>query len=162
MKRLALTLMAVFVFAIACGGGETPDKIVKKSFDAVQNADGNALLGNMCAEAVVELNEVLEGIQESPEESSVISITEITAEEVENMTTGDFVSALLRTEVFLAVMPDFSNMVIGEATISGDTAIVPVTVDFYTEDIELVFEGDSWKISGGVLDFVLTFPVSGI
>ncbi|MCP4647059.1 MAG: hypothetical protein GY852_04885 [bacterium] len=149
MKRLALALAAIFVLAIACGGGGTPDQVVQRFIDGAKNADGNALVSCMSAEAVAELNESLDQLKESPEESAAFFVmmgVEITAEEIPGMTAGDFVSALLGSELMAEEMPDFSEAVIGEAIIEGDEAMVPVTFGDETEEIELILEDGAWKI----------------
>lgn len=149
MKKFALALAAVFVLSIACGGGGTPDQVVQKFIDAAKTADGTALVGCMSAEALGELNESLEQLKESPEESAAffeMMGVEITAEEIPDMTAGDFISALLGSEMMADEMPDFSDAVVGEAVIEGDQAMVPVTFGDDTEEIELVLEDGSWKI----------------
>ena len=51
-------------------------------------------------------------------------------------------------------MSDFSAVEIGTATIDGETATVPVTMDGDTEDIELLLEDGAWKIGGDGMDFM--------
>ncbi|MCD4708126.1 MAG: DUF4829 domain-containing protein [Candidatus Sabulitectum sp.] len=153
MKKFALALVAVFVLSAACGGGGTPDQVVKKLFEAFENADGDAVVACLSEEALEDMNENVEELRESPEESvaffAMMNI-EITEDEIENMTAGDLVSAILGSEVFTEEMPDFSNVEIGEAIIDEEDAKVLVTIDGDTEEFELVLEDGNWKIDDGM------------
>lgn len=156
MKKFALSLAAVFVFTMACGGGGTPDQVVKKFFNALENADGNALVACMSEEALEDMNEGLEELRESPEESVAFFAmmdVEITTDEIENMTAGDLISAILGSEVFSNERTDFSDIEIGEAIIDEEDAKVLVTIDGDTEEFELVLEDGNWKIDEG-MDFM--------
>lgn len=149
MKKFAIALAAVFVLAMACGGAATPDAVVKKAIDAFENGDGNALISCLSAEAVEELEAQVEEMKASPEESAgflAMMGIEVTAEEIENMSAGDFISKLFTSEMMAAEMPDFSNVEIGEAVIDGDEAMVPVTIDGETEEVELILENGEWKL----------------
>ncbi len=155
MKKIFLALAAVFVLAMACGGGGTPDQVVKKFFDALENADGNALVACMSEEALEDMNEGLEELKESPEESVAFFAmmdVEITTDEIENMSAGDLISAILGSEVFSDERTDFSDIEIGEAIIDeeeGDAKVL-VTIDGDTEEFELVLEDGNWKIDDGL------------
>lgn len=157
MKKYALALAAIFVLAIACGGGGgTPDQVVQKALDAVENADGDALLGCMSSEAVVEFEAAIEEMKATPEETAGMAAflgIEITAEEVSNLTPGRAISLILSSEMVTAEMPDLSAVEIGEAVIDGDIATVSVTMDGETDEIELLLEDGNWKIGGDGMDF---------
>jgi len=149
MKKFALALAAVFVLAMACGGAATPEAVVKKAIDAFENGDGNALISCLSAEAVEELNAQVEEMKAAPEESAAFMAMmgiEVTAEEIENMSAGDFISKLFSSEMMAAELPDFSSVEIGEAVIDGDEAMVPVTIDGDTEEVELILENGEWKL----------------
>ncbi len=79
---------------------------------------------------------------------------EITAEEVADLTAGKAITIILSSEMIASEMPDFSAVEIGTATIDGETATVPVTMDGDTEDIELLLEDGAWKIGGDGMDFM--------
>ena len=79
---------------------------------------------------------------------------EITPEEVSDLTAGKAITIILSSEMVAAEMPDFSAVEIGEAVIDGDIAMVPVTMDGETEEIELVLEDGNWKIGGDGMDFM--------
>jgi hypothetical protein len=151
MKKFALALTAVFVLAIACGGAATPDQVVKKFIDAFQAKDGNAIIACVSAEGMAELDAQIEQMKATPEESvgflAMMGVV-VTADELANWTAGDFLTAMLGSEMLAAEMPDFSTVVIGEAVIDGETATVPITTDSVTTEIELVLEEGNWKISG--------------
>ncbi len=149
MKKFALAFAAVFVLAIACGGGGTPDAVVQKAIDALENGDGDALISCLSAEAVEELNGQIEEMKAAPEESAAFMAMmgiEITAEEIEGMDAGDFITKMFSSEMLMAEMPDFSNVEIGEAVIDGEAAMVPVTIDGETEEVELTLENGEWKL----------------
>jgi len=157
MKKFALALAAVFVLAIACGGAGTPDQVVKKFIDAFQSGDGEAIVSCISADGLAELNASIESMKETPEESAgflAMMGVEVTAEELANWTAADFLTAMMGSEMLAEEMPDFSNVEIGAAVIDGETATVPVTVDGETEDIELVLEDGSWKITGDAMSMM--------
>jgi hypothetical protein len=157
MKKFALALSAVFVLAIACGGGGTPDQVVKTLFDGVQNGDGNAVLSCLSTEAVDGINEFVEELKADPEGTASMAVmfgVEITADEVSELDAAKVITILLGSEMITAEMPDFSSVEIGDAVIDGETATVPVTLDGETEDIELILENGSWKIGGESMDFM--------
>lgn len=151
MKKFAIAFAAVFVLAMACGGAATPDAVVKKAMDAMENKDGNALISCISADAVAELDAQIEEMKAAPEESAgfmaMIGI-EITAEEIENMSAGDFISKMFQSEMMAAELPDFSTVVIGETVIAedGKTATVEVTMDGETDTVNLVLEDGAWKL----------------
>ena len=61
---------------------------------------------------------------------------EITAEDIENMTIEEFVMVMLGS----------AEIEIGDATINGETAVVPVTIEGETEQIQLVLENGRWVV----------------
>lgn len=157
MKKFALALAAVFVLAIACGGGGTPDQVVNRLFEGVQNGDGDVVVSCLTSEAVAGINESLEELKADPEGTAAMAVMfgiEITADEVSNLDAARAITILLSSEMITAEMPDFSSVEIGEAVIDGETATVPVTLDGDTEDIELVLEDGNWKIGTEGMDFM--------
>ena len=155
MKRFAVVFIVVFTLILACAGA-TPDQVVKKMLDGAHSGDGNAIVSCMSAEAIQELDESLIQLKEAPEESAEFLAmlgVEMTAEEVTNMTAGDFITALLLSEVMAEEMPDFSTAVIGESIIEGEKAMVEVTIDGDTNEIELILQDGEWKLEEG-LDFM--------
>ncbi len=155
MKRFAVVFLALFALILACAGA-TPEQVVKKMIDGAQNDDGNAIVSCMSAEAVQELDESLIQLKEVPEESAEFLAmlgVEMTAEEITNMTAGDFITALLSSEVIAEEMPDFSPAVIGETIIEGEKAMVEVTIDGDTNEFELILQDGEWKLEEG-LDFM--------
>lgn len=157
MKKYILAVVAVFVLAVACGGAETPDQVVTKLMNGVANADGDAVVACMSAEAVAGIDEMLVEIKADPEGTAgmavMLGIT-ITPEEVSDLTAGKAITLLLGSEMVTAEMPDLSAIEIGAAVIDGETATVPVTMDGETEDIDLILEDGSWKIAGEGMDFM--------
>ncbi len=157
MKKFALALAAVFVLAIACGGGGTPDQVVNKLFDGVQNGDGDAVLSCLSSDAIAGINEFVDQLKEEPEETASMAVmfgVEITADEVADLDAAKVITILLSSEMITAEMPDFSTVEIGDAVIDGETATVPVTVDGETDDIELILEDGNWKVGGEGMDFM--------
>lgn len=157
MKKFALALAAVFVLAIACGGGGTPDQVVQNLFDAVENGDGDAVVSCLSAETLTGLEEGIEELKADPEGTAAMAVMmgiEITPEEVSDLTAGKAITIVLSSEMVTSEMPDFSTVEIGEAVIDGETATVPVTMDGDTDDIELVLEGGSWKVGGEDMGFM--------
>lgn len=156
MKLFSTVLAALCFFPIACGG-ETPEQVVKTFFEAYENADGSALVNCMSSEGLSDINDYIDQLKETPEESadymSMIGI-EVTAEDMENMTAGDFVTALFNSPVYADQLPDFSSAEFGEARIYGDRALVPVTIEDSMEEIELVLEDGDWKIVGNGMEIL--------
>lgn len=150
MKYFIPVIAAISFFSMACAA-ETPEQVVKTFFDAYENADGNALVNCMSERALYDVNDYINLLNETPEESSSFLATlgiQITAEELANITAGDFVTALFTSSAYSGNLPDFSDAEFGEASIYGDRALVPVTVNGKSEEIELVLENQSWKIVG--------------
>jgi len=152
MKKFALALAAIFVLAIACGGGGTPDQVVQKFLDAWNSADGDGVVGCMSSDGIAELGGYIELLKADPEASVTQLATlgiEFTTEEVENLTVGQFLTAMLGNEVAATSMPDLSDVTIGETVISedGQSATVAVTADGDEEELELILEDGNWKIS---------------
>ncbi len=157
MKKFALALVAVFVLAIACGGSGTPEQVVQQLMDGVQNGDGDAIVSCLSAEVVTGIDEGLEELKADAEGTAAMAIMmgiEITPEEVADLTAGKAITIILSSEMIASEMPDFSAVEIGTATIDGETATVPVTMDGDTEDIELLLENGAWKIGGEGMDFM--------
>jgi methylmalonyl-CoA mutase cobalamin-binding subunit len=157
MKKFALALAAVFVFAIACGGGGTPDQVVHKLFEGVQNGEGDVILSCLSSEAVVGIDEFVDELKADPEGTAAMAVmfgVEITADEVADLNAARVITILLSSEMITAEMPDFSSVEIGDAVIDGETATVPVTLDGETNDIELILEDGNWKVGGEGLDFM--------
>ncbi len=157
MKKFALALVAVFVLAIACGGNGTPEQVVQQLMDGVQNGDGDAIVSCLSAEVVTGIDEGLEELKADAEGTAAMAIMmgiEITPEEVADLTAGKAITIILSSEMIASEMPDFSAVEIGTATIDGETATVPVTMDGDTEDIELLLENGAWKIGGEGMDFM--------
>jgi len=156
MRFLSLALPALFILITACDG-ETPGQVVSKFFTAYENADGNALINCMSREALRDINEYLDQLRETPEESAeYLTMTgmEVTAEALENMTAGDFVNTLFNSPAYADQLPDLSSAEFGKAAIYGDRALVPVTMDGNTEEIELVLEDGNWKIVGDGMEIL--------
>lgn len=157
MKKFALALAAIFVLSIACGGGETPDQVINKLMDGVQSGDGDVIISCLSAEVITGINEGLEELKADAEGTASMAVMmgiTITAEEVADLTPGKALSIMLSSEMVASQMPDFSTVVIGEAVVDGDVAMVPVTLDGDTEDMELVLEDGKWKIGGEGMDFM--------
>jgi len=159
MKKFALALVAVFVLSIACfgGGGGTPDQVIQKLFDGIENGDGDAVVSCLSSEALEGINEFIEELKTDPEGTAAMAVMmgiEITPEEVSDLDAAKVISILLSSEMITEEMPDFSSVEIGEAVIDGDTAMVPVTMDGDTEEIELILEDGNWKIAGEGMDFM--------
>ena len=157
MKKFALALATVFVLAIACGGGGTPEQVVQKLMDGVQSGDGEAVVSCLSAEVLEGIDEFLVEMQADPEGTAAMAVMmgiEITPDEVSDLDAAKVVTILLSSEMVTAEMPDFSAVEIGTATIDGDIATVPMTMDGETEDLELILEDGSWKIGGEGMDFM--------
>ena len=150
MKYFLPAIAVISLFSMACAA-ETPEQVVKTFFDAYENADGNALVNCMSEQALYDVNDYINLLNETPEESSSFLATlgiQITVEELTNITAGDFVTALFTSSAYSDDLPDFSDAEFGKASIYGDRALVPVTVNGKLEEIELVLENQSWKIVG--------------
>lgn len=57
-------------------------------------------------------------------------------EDIEDMTIEEFVMVMLGN----------AEIEIGDATINGETAVVPVTIEGETEEIHLVLENGQWIV----------------
>lgn len=141
----------------ACGGTAAPEQIVVAFYEAYANADGQTFVDCMSSEAMINTEEFIKQLQETPEESAEyladVGIN-VSVEGIANMTAGRFITAILTSPVYADELPDFSNAVFGETTIEGDRALVPVTIDDSTEEMELVLENGKWKIVGDGLEIL--------
>lgn len=152
MKKFAIALTAIFVLAVACGSAGTPEQVVQKFLDTWNSGNGDGVASCMSSEGLIELDGFIEVLRTEPDESVAQLATmglEFTPEEIANLTVGQFLTAMLSSEIASADMPDLSNVVIGETTISedGQSAVVDVTTDGEEEELELILEDGSWKIS---------------
>ncbi len=152
MKKFAIALAAIFVLAVACGSAGTPEQVVQKFLDAWNSGDGDGVASCMSSEGLIELDGFIEILRAAPDESVAqlaMMGLEFTPEEVADLTVGQFLTAMLSSEMASADMPDLSDVVIGETTISedGQSAVVDVTTDGEEEELELILEDGSWKIS---------------
>lgn len=126
----------------------TPEMVVKVFLDAYNNSNGYLILACLPAESTEEFLNTTKLFMDDPEAAVTIFASmgiDITAEEVQYLTAGDFFSITLMAE---DILPDFSSVTIeiGDAVINGDTAIVPVTGDGNVEEIELFMEDGYWKL----------------
>ena len=144
------------VLSTACAR-QTPDSVVRTFFQAYADGDGSALVSCMSSSSMTDIDEYLLQLKESPDESAsyltMIGI-EVTSEELANMNSGDFVTALFNSPVYAEELPDFSSTEFGEAAIYGDRALVPFTVNGIREEIELVLEDNCWKIIGNGMEIL--------
>jgi hypothetical protein len=159
VKLSACSATAAFVLLSACSPGtpETPEQVVANFFEAYENADGHTLVDCMSAEAMSDIDHYMEQLRETPEESHeyLVSIgVNISADEVANLDAGDFVSALFNSPNYADQLPDFSDTEFGTALIYGNKAIVPVTTNGITQDMELVLEEDRWRIVGSNMKII--------
>jgi len=149
MKKNALVIVAVFTLVLGCGGATTPDAVVRKAIDAVENGDGEALIGYLCADDIEDLNFQIEEMKVNSEESAAFLVMmgiDVSAEDVENMDGADLLTWMLQSDMMRAELPDFGNMEIGEPVIEGDEAVVPIVLEGENEEIELVREDGEWKL----------------
>ncbi|MCD6587037.1 MAG: hypothetical protein J7K88_00645 [Candidatus Fermentibacteraceae bacterium] len=160
MRLFVCTVAFVLLSACSLKTPETlddPEQVVAVFFEAYENADGHTLVDCMSADAMADINLYMEQLRETPEESSVylnsIGIN-LSAEEVTSITAGDFITALFNSEAYSEQLPDFSDTEFGHALVYGDKAIVPVTTNGDTRDMELVFEDQSWKIAASGMDII--------
>ena len=159
MKKTALVLGVILILAMACGAAGTPEQVVQKFIEAWNNGDGDSVVSCMSSEGILELDGFIEIMRAAPDES-VSQFAEMglefTPEEVANLTVGQFLTAMLSSEDASSNMPDLSNTVIGETTISedGQSAIVTVTTDGEEGELELLLEDGSWKIGGEGMGFM--------
>jgi hypothetical protein len=157
--KLSVYATAAFIFLSACSlkTSETPEQVVAEFFEAYANADGHKLVDCMSADAMSDIDQYMEQLSETPEESSeyLVSIgIDISAEEVATLNAGDFVTALFNSSAYADQLPDFSDTEFGSARIYGDKAIVPVTTNGSTQDMELVLEEGNWKIAGNGMKII--------
>lgn len=154
MRKVAIALAALFVLAMACGGGGTPDQVVRKFIDGFENGDGNAIISCISTDAVAELEASLEEMKADPESSAaflgMVGI-ETTADEIRNMDAGAFLDMMFSSELLAAELPDFGSVEVGETRIEGDNAWVTVTMDGETDEVMLVLENGNWKISADAM-----------
>ena len=150
MKKL-LIITAILAMLAACGAAPGPRATVEKAFGAMQNADGKALIECLASDAVTELNESIQEMKETPEESAMMMAflgLEVTADEISNMDAAGFLSLLLKSEMFSAEIANM-NVTYGAERIDGDNAWVEVTMDGMTEEIQLVNENGRWVMAEG-------------
>ena len=155
MKKLvAMIFLVVLLPLIGCtttNEKATPLHVVEIFFDSYSRGDGNTLVSCMSGEAIAEINDYVITLQQTPESSAeyLNSIgIQVSIEDIETLTAGNFVTLIFNSPVYAAELPDFSNAEFGEVTIVDNRAIVPVTIDNNTEPIELIIENDEWKIVG--------------
>ncbi len=127
-------------------------QVVQKFLEAWNSGDGDGVVGCMSSEGLVDLDGFIEIMRASPDESAEQLASmglEFTPEEVAELTVAQFLSGMLSSEEASSEMPDLSNVEIGETVIAedGQTAVVHVTADGESEELELVLEDGNWKIN---------------
>jgi hypothetical protein len=155
MKTLAVFSILLFALTMACGGGSTgnPGDAVTEMFDALKAGDGERAVAYMSESALTEMDSQLEMIKMAPvqsaEQLSAMGI-EIDAANIPDMTTKDFMVALISSPVITSIM-DSTEVLIGEVTINGNAALVEVTTtvtgESETHTIDVVKEDGQWKVT---------------
>ena len=157
MKTLAVFSILLFALTMACGGGNagSPGDAVTEMFDALKAGNGERAVAYMSESALSEMDSQLEMIKMAPEQSaqqlSVMGI-EIDAADIPDMTTKDFMVALISSPVITSIM-ESTEVSIGEVTIDGNSARVEVKTvvlggEPETNTIDVVKEDGKWKIKG--------------
>ncbi|MEA3265788.1 MAG: SUMF1/EgtB/PvdO family nonheme iron enzyme, partial [Candidatus Fermentibacteria bacterium] len=126
-------------FRVARDAGKTPEEVVAFFVDMLLNSDGEFIISSLSEEELADLNAVLLVLKLAPDEMAAelsFEGIEIAAEDIENMT----------IEEFVMVMLGIVEIEIGEAAINGETAVVPVTIEGETEEIQLVLENGQWVV----------------
>ena len=164
IKPVALICSAIAISLIGCSSDSAvipknaePLEVVEIFFDSYSRGDGNTLVSCMSLEAITEINDYVLALQETPESSAeyLNSIgIQVSIEDIETLTAGNFVTLIFNSPAYAADLPDFSGAEFGEVTIIDNRAIVPVTIDGNTEPIELIIENDEWKIIGNNMGIV--------
>ncbi len=153
-KKIATICFAILLPLTGCSStsnSTTPLQVVEIFFDSYSRGDGNTLVSCMSEEAIADIDDYVLVLQETPESSAeyLNSIgVQVSIEDIETLTAGNFVTLIFNSPVYADELPDFSNAEFGEVTIVDNRAIVPVTIDNNTEPIELIIENDEWKIVG--------------
>jgi hypothetical protein len=150
MKKL-FVITAILAMLAACGAAPGPRATVEKAFKAMQNADGKALLECLSSEAVAELNESIQEMKETPEESAMMMAflgLEVTADEIRNLDAAGFITLLLKSDMFSAEVANM-NITYGAERIDGNKAWVEVTMNGMTDEIQLVNENGRWVMDEG-------------
>ncbi|MCK5786715.1 MAG: SUMF1/EgtB/PvdO family nonheme iron enzyme [Candidatus Sabulitectum sp.] len=124
---------------VARDARKTPEEVVTFFMDMVFSSDGEDIISGLSEEELADFNAVLRVMKLAPDEMAAELSSggiEITAEDIENMTIDEFVMVMLGS----------AEIEIGEATINGETALVPVTIEGETEEIQLVLENGQWVV----------------
>ena len=156
MKALAVFSILLFALTMACGDGNSagnPGDAVTEMFDALKAGDGERAVAYMSESALSEMDSQLEMIKMAPAQSaqqlSAMGI-DIDAADIPDMTTKDFMVALISSPVITSLM-ESSEVSIGEVTIDGNTARVEVTTivmgESETNTIDVVKEDGQWKVT---------------
>jgi hypothetical protein len=155
MKTLAVFSILLFALTMACGGSAgNPGDAVTEMFDALKAGNGERAVAYMSESALSEMDSQLEMIKMAPEQSaqqlSAMGI-EIDAADIPDMTTKDFMVALISSPVITSIM-ESTEVSTGEVTIDGNAALVEVTTtalggESETHTIDVVKEDGQWKVT---------------
>ncbi len=133
---------------VARDARKTPEEVVAFFVDMMLSSDGEFIISALSEEELADFNAVLLVMKLGPDEMAAEFTAggiEITAEDIENMTIEEFVMVMLGS----------AEIEIGDATINGETAVVPVTIEGETEQIHLVLENGQWiVVDDGVVLFL--------
>lgn len=157
MKKLSFAFVAVITLAIACGGSGTPEQAVRSYFDALQSADGDAVVNCMSVSSIENVNENIELSKDNPGFFEYMTTyaapgVDITAEEIVNMTIREYYTAILSSEGTASQMGELSDVEIGSAIIEGEKAYIYCTLDGRSlqPPLYLVLEDGNWMIDCGI------------
>ena len=151
MKMTLVTLSVLCILA-ACGGPK-PEDVVKGFCDAVAAGDGEKAVGYLTQEAIDMANEQIEAAKADTsgytlDMMAALLGADVTREQLMSMDGRQIIALQFGSDLMKQV---FTGATVGQATMTGETATVMVTLNFMgqTQEVpfQLIRDGGSWKIS---------------
>ncbi|HOF66480.1 MAG TPA: DUF4878 domain-containing protein [Candidatus Fermentibacter daniensis] len=154
MRRF-LSAALLLALVVACGGAK-PDAAVTGFFDAMKAGDGARAVSYMSQASINEMGAGLEELKADTTGMAAAMLPmmgiNITPEQLQSMSTEDFVAALFSSQMIKDMFANASVTILS-SEVNGDNAVVKVSTnmngEISEENIELVREGGVWKLDMG-------------
>jgi hypothetical protein len=147
--------MAVLVLGTALA--ETPGEAFEELLDAVYEGDAAAVGERLSTETLMMLDMVVTMIKLQPGEAAAEFSeelgTEISADQIMEWTSMDFIGAVILSPGFLEELPPREQIGVSHFEIEGDSCTVYVSVQGAPQPFGMVMEleDDQWKLSENLI-----------
>jgi len=154
---LRSAVIAVIILLVPPALAETPEEAFEDLLDAVYEGDADAVAEHLSSQTMAMLDMVVAMIKFQPAEVAVEFSEELgltlSAEDIMDWTTTDFVDAVILSPGFIEELPARDEIAISHFEIQGDSSTVFLTVSGISQPfgMAMIREGDTWKLSENLI-----------